>query len=87
MVSHGRPVERMASLAAVNLSTSAEFLDGFLLVRSGGETAAIIVIPALEVADAQLSLGVFLVTGPLARFLFFDFESHGDLRAVRSRVS
>jgi hypothetical protein len=82
MVCHDRPVERMAALAAVNLSASAEFLEGFVFVSSGNETAAIVVIPALEVADAELSLGVFLVTGPLARFLLFDCESHGDLPAA-----
>jgi hypothetical protein len=74
----------MAALAAVNLSASAELLEGFFFVRSGREAAAIVVIPALEVADAKLSLGVLLITGPLARFLFFDCESHDGLLAVRS---
>jgi hypothetical protein len=36
----------------------------------------IVVIPTLEVADAKLSLRVFLITSPLAGFLLFDFESH-----------
>jgi hypothetical protein len=83
MVGYDRPVDRMAALAAVNLGAWAEFLDSFLFVRRGGETAAIIIIPALQVADAELSLGVFLITGPLARFLVFDCERHGNLLAVR----
>ena len=79
MVARGRPVERVATFAAVNLSAPAKLLDGVLFVRSGSETAPVVVIPALKVADAELSLGVFLITGPLARFLFFDGKSHGDL--------
>jgi hypothetical protein len=84
MVCHDRPVKRMAALAAVNLGAPAELLDGFFFVRSGSETAAIVVIPTLEVADTELSLSVFLITGPLARFLFFDCETHGDL--PRNRI-
>jgi hypothetical protein len=87
MVCHDRPVERMAALAAVNLGAPAELLDGFFFVRSGSEAAAIVVIPTLEVADTELSLGVFLITGPLARFLLFDCESHRDLLAARLRCS
>jgi hypothetical protein len=83
MVGYDRPVERMAALATVNLCAGAELLDSFRFVRCGRKTAAIVVIPALQVADAELSLGVFLITGPLARFLFFDGESHGDLLAFR----
>jgi hypothetical protein len=82
MVSYDPPVDRMAALAAINLGAWAEFLDSFLFLRRGGETVAIVVIPALQVADAELSLGVFLITGPLARFLFFNCESHGDLLAL-----
>jgi hypothetical protein len=78
MVSQGGPVKRMATLAAINLGAWAEFLHGFLFVRCGSETAAIVVIPTLEVADAKLSLRVFLVTSPLPRFLLFDFESHSS---------
>jgi len=80
MVGDDWPVDRMAALASVNLGAWAEFLYSFLFVRRGGETSAIVVVPALQVADAELSLGVFLITGPLARFLFFDSESHGHLR-------
>jgi hypothetical protein len=77
----------MAALAAVNLGAWAKFLDSFLFVRRGGETAAIVVIPAFQVADAELSLGVFLITGPLARFFFLDCERHGHLLAARLRFS
>jgi len=76
VVSQGGPVKRAATLAAVNLRGSAERLDGFLFLRAGKETMRIVVIPTLEVADAKLSLRVFLITSPLAGFLLFDFESH-----------
>jgi hypothetical protein len=79
VVSQSGPVERAATLATVNLRCSAEGLDGFLFLRRGRETVRVVVIPPLEVADAKLSLGVFLITSPLARFLLFDFESHVTL--------
>jgi hypothetical protein len=66
----------VATFATVNLRGSAERLDGFLFLRGGRETVRIVVIPTLEVADAKLSLRVFLITSPLAGFLLFDFESH-----------
>jgi len=87
MVSDDRPVDRMAALAAVNLGAWAKILDSFLFVRRGGETVAIVVIPPLQVAHTELALGVFLITGPLARFLLFDCESHRDLLAARLRCS
>jgi hypothetical protein len=76
VVSRGGPVKRAATLATVNLRGSAERLDSFLFFRGGRETMRIVVIPPLQVADAKLSLRVFLITGPLAGSLLFDFESH-----------
>jgi hypothetical protein len=76
VVSQDAPVKRVATLATINLRCFAERLDGFLFRRGGRETVRIVVIPTLEVADAKLSLRVFLITSPLAGFLLFDFESH-----------
>jgi hypothetical protein len=69
----------VAPLATVNLRCSAERFDGFLFLRSGMEAVRSVVIPTLEVPHAKLSLGVFLITSPLAGFLLFDFESHVTL--------
>ena len=52
VVSQGRPVKCVATLAAVNLRGSAERLDGFLFLRAGKETVRIVIIPTLEVAEA-----------------------------------
>jgi hypothetical protein len=84
VVSPGGPVERAATLATINLRGSAKRLDGFLFLRSGRETMRIVVIPPLEVAHAKLSLGVFLITSPLAGSLLFDFESHVTLVGIDS---
>jgi hypothetical protein len=84
VVRQGGPVEGAATLATVNFRGSAERLDGFLFLRRGREAVRIVVIPSLEVADAKLSLGVFLVTSPLAGFLLFDFESHVTLVGIDS---
>jgi hypothetical protein len=84
VVSQGGPVKRAATLATINLRGSAERLDGFLFLRGGRETVRIVVIPTLEVANAKLSLRVFLVTSPLAGFLLFDFESHVTPPAIDS---
>jgi hypothetical protein len=69
----------VAALATVNLRCSTELLDGLLFLRGGRKTVRIVVIPTLEVAEAKLSLRVFLITSPLAGFLLFDFESHVTL--------
>jgi hypothetical protein len=84
VVSRGGPVKRAATLATVNLCGSAERLDSFLFFRTGRETMRIVVIPALEVADAKLSLHVFLITSPLSGSLLFDLESHVTLVGIDS---
>jgi hypothetical protein len=85
-VSQGGPVERAATLAAVNLRGPAKRLDGFLFLGGGRETMWLVVIPTLKVAHAKLSLGVFLVTSPLAGSLLFDFESHAASLAIDSLI-
>jgi hypothetical protein len=69
-------IEGMATLATVKLRSSAEFFDGFLVLGRGKEAVRIVVIPAFNVAQAKLSLRVFLVTSPLAGLLLFDLERH-----------
>jgi len=76
VVSQGRPVERVATFATVNLCRSPERLERFFLLPRRRETMRIVVIPTLEVADAKLSLRVFLITSSLAGLLLFDLDSH-----------
>jgi hypothetical protein len=66
----------VATLATVDLRDFAELFDGFLFLRVSIKSMRIVVIPPLEVAQAKLPLRVFLITGPLARFLLFHSESH-----------
>jgi hypothetical protein len=66
----------VATLATVKLSVSTELLDGFLFLPAGIEAVRIVVVPTFEVAEAELSFRIFLITSSLAGFLLFDFESH-----------
>jgi len=76
VVIQGGTVKRVATLAAVYLPVFAELLDSLFFRRGVKDSVRIVVIPALEVAQAKLPLLVFHVTCPLAGFLLFDYESH-----------
>jgi hypothetical protein len=65
----------MATLTTVDFRPFTEFLDGFLFLRCGRETVWSVVVPTLEVPEAKLPFRVFFITGSLARFLLFDFQS------------
>ena len=60
---HGA-IESVAALAAVDFDVFAHLLNDIFARR----------VPAFEMPDAKLSLGVFLIAGPLARFLLFDLD-------------
>ena len=61
-----RTIERMATLAAINLGILPEFPDNFL---ARGE-------PALQVSHAEFALRVFHVASPLAGLLFSTRYGH-----------
>ena len=67
-----RAIERVAALAAVDLGILAEFLPGRFLFLAESEAQRVVVVPALQMPDAQFALGVLLITGALPGFLVFD---------------
>ena len=58
----GGAVKRVATLTAINLYILADLLECFLVGRE----------PALQVADAELTLCILFITRTLPGLLFFD---------------
>jgi hypothetical protein len=64
----------MTSLAAINLDRVAKLLASRFLLRAKGLPQRVKVIPALEVTQAKLTLGILFGTGTLAGIFVFDSQ-------------
>jgi hypothetical protein len=93
-IGRDRAIHGVASLATVKFCVFTKLLDGLFLLRREIEPLGMVVIPPLEMAEAELPLGVFLVAGALAGLLLFDLKSHvahfslvAEVPRVRDRQS
>src|ERR1039458_7693967 len=69
-----RSIKRVAPFTAVEFSILAKFLQSRFLFLAVRKPQRVVVIPSLQVPEAQLTLGVFFVTGALPRFLVFHLQ-------------
>jgi len=70
-----RAVEHMAAFATVEFGILAEFLSGRFLFLAESEAQRVVIVPALQMPDAQFALGILFITGALAGLLVFDLQS------------